>query len=271
MKFAFSNIAWSPHDSPDVFSLLKRNGVTGIEMAPTKVWPNWTGATPAAAQAYRSRLEDQGFVVPALQAVLFGRPEARLFDDEGERKLIEHLTQVASLAAALRARTVVLGAPRQRDRGNLSFEEALASAAPTFRRLGEIYSDHGICLCIEPNPRRYGCNFVVNSVEATALIRAVASPGFGLHLDAASMHLEGERLDGIWRDVAPFVRHYHISEPDLGDFRTPSVPQRANLDFLSKSGYEGWCSVEMREPSTSLFEAGPWSILSSWASSQGTK
>jgi D-psicose/D-tagatose/L-ribulose 3-epimerase len=128
-------------------------------------------------------------------------------------------------------------------------------------RLAEIFSSRGTCLCIEPNPRRYACNFVVNANEGAELVRSVNHPGFGLHLDAAAMFLEGDDPGELWPRVGSLVRHFHISEPDLGDFCSPKVPHRANLDFLSSTNYAGWCSVEMREPMLPLAVAGPWSIL----------
>jgi D-psicose/D-tagatose/L-ribulose 3-epimerase len=261
MKLAFSNIAWTPHDDPDVLSLLSMQGITGIEVAPTKVWPNWEGATPAAAESYGSRLRSLGFEVPALQAVLFGRSEARLFDRDGEIALTSHLTHVAELAGALGAHAVVLGAPRQRDRGSLTMEEAFNRAAEVLCGIAETFAARGTCLCIEPNPRRYACNFIVNASEGAELVRRVNHPGFQLHLDAAAMFLEGDNPAHLWPEAGSLVRHFHISEPDLDDFCTPRVPHRANLDFLSSTSYAGWCSVEMREPALPLAVAGPWSIL----------
>jgi D-psicose/D-tagatose/L-ribulose 3-epimerase len=261
MKLAFSNIAWTPHDDASIFSLLRKQGVTGIEVAPTKVWPNWEGATPAAAERYGNWLRSCGFEIPALQAVLFGRPEARLFDRDGEVAFVSHLTHVAELAGALGASTVVLGAPRQRDRGSLSMEEAFDRAADVLHGLAGTFAARGTCLCIEPNPRRYACNFVVNASEGAELVRRVDHPGFKLHLDAAAMFLEGEDPAHFWPHAGGMVRHFHISEPELADFCNPQVPHRANLDFLGSSGYAGWCSVEMREPVLPLAVSGPWSIL----------
>lgn len=85
MRLAVSNIAWQPADQAAILPLLRDRGVTGIEVAPTKLWPDWQGATPAAAAAYRERLADQGFAVPALQAILFGKPDCTLFDPAGAR------------------------------------------------------------------------------------------------------------------------------------------------------------------------------------------
>ena len=261
MKIAFSNIAWERHDDSNVLSLLRHRGVAGIEVAPTRVWPEWEGATIGAAQRYRGKLQECGFEVPALQAVLFGRAEARLFAEDRAAAFVSHLSRIAEIASALGARVVVLGAPKHRDRGCLSMEEASDRATEVFSRLGEVFSSCDTCLCIEPNPRRYACNFIINAKEAATLVRRVNHRGFGLHLDAAAMFLEGEDLGQAWAEVGDLVRHFHISEPDLGDFCNPQVPHRRNLDILRSHCYTGWCSVEMREPSRPLSESGPWALL----------
>jgi D-psicose/D-tagatose/L-ribulose 3-epimerase len=260
-RFAFSNIAWTPHDDPRVFALLRQHGITGIEVAPTAVWPGWDGSSTAAASDYRAFLSDQGFAVPALQALLYARPEARLFDDHGEAQLLTHLAHVAAIAGALGAGVAVLGAPRQRDCGTRAWDEAVEHAAPVLRQAAGLFADQGSCLCIEPNPRRYGCNFVCTAQQGAELVSAVGHPGFGLHLDAAALHLEGDRLHSVLPQVLPILRHFHVSEPDLGDFRAPQAPHRENLRDLDAHGYPGWCSVEMRRPQGELATTGPWALL----------
>ncbi|MFT5034088.1 MAG: D-psicose/D-tagatose/L-ribulose 3-epimerase [Bermanella sp.] len=49
-------------------------------MAPTKIWPDCYGASYRAAQDVRRRLEIDGFVVPALQAILFGKADFQVFN-----------------------------------------------------------------------------------------------------------------------------------------------------------------------------------------------
>ena len=70
-KFAVSNIAWTSHDDPAIFALLQKYGVAGIEIAPSKIWPQWIGASQASAAEYRKRLADRGFCVPAMQSIHF--------------------------------------------------------------------------------------------------------------------------------------------------------------------------------------------------------
>jgi len=261
LRFSFSNIAWSPHDDAEILALLRRQGITGIEIAPTAVWGNWELITVEAAASYRTFLRDEGFDIPALQALLYGKPQARLFDREGESKLLEHLTCVGTIAGALGAPVAVLGAPTQRDRGNRSWQQALSEAVPVLRRAAGAFADHGCCLCIEPNPAAYGCNFVRTAGEGAELVTAVDHPGFGLHLDAGALFMERENLRSVLPAVAPLLKHFHLSEPSLGHFSAPEAPHLENLRCLQEAGYSGWCSFEMRRPALSLSQVGPWALL----------
>ena len=102
MKLAVSNIAWDAPEDDAVKAALRAGGVHGIEVAPTKFWPDWEGMSVAAATAERQRLADSGFAVPALQAILFGRPDLQVFGDEASvSALVAHIADVAAVAAAI--------------------------------------------------------------------------------------------------------------------------------------------------------------------------
>lgn len=261
MKLSFSNIAWNQKNSEEIFALLRKNNILGIEVAPTKIWPEWQGANYKSATSYKNEISKKGFAVPALQAILFNKPEAKLFDSEGEKKLIEHLKLVAEIAEGLEAKCVVFGSPKQRDRGNLSHSEALDHSLKIFTKIGEIFSNHNVTFCIEPNPKRYSCNFINNIDQAEELVRKVNHKFFALHLDSAGMFLEKDDLSEKWQRISDIVRHFHVSEPDLGDFDQPQVNHFKNFQILKDGGYKGWFSVEMIEPKKHLSQSEIWNIL----------
>lgn len=185
--------------------------------------------------------------MPAAQSLLYGRSELTLFgDDASRRALVEHLAEVAGLVAALGGTRLVFGSPRIRDPGGLSTDAAFARARDTFRSIGARCADLGTCLCIEPNPPAYGCAFVNTSAEGRALVDAVDSPGFGLHLDASGCLLAGEDPAQAVRDSAGRIEHMHASEPQLGSFTTPQVDHASVGAALRDVGYRGWLSIEMR-------------------------
>src|SRR5450830_1280478 len=121
MKLAFSNIAWSAAEDADVLAILADQKIQGVEVAPTRLWPNWEGASPQAAAAYARTMKEAGFETPSMQSLLFGREDLQVFGSAHQQAdLLEHLTRVAELAAAMQAKVLVFGSPKNRDRGQLS-------------------------------------------------------------------------------------------------------------------------------------------------------
>jgi sugar phosphate isomerase/epimerase len=244
MRLAVSNIAWPTWADPAVAGLLERHGVAGVELAPAKLWPRPAEVSEREALTVRRAWEERGVQVVALQALLFGRPELTLFDDAVSRaRAVEYLAAVIRLAGWLGAGALVFGSPKNRLAGGQAATVVHTLALDTFRRLGEEAVRHRTTFCIEPNPREYGCDFITTVREAAELVEAVGHPGFGLHLDAGGMTLTRESP----ADAGPVrPRHYHISEPHLVPIG--AGPHEAFADSLHRSGYDGWCSIEMRMP-----------------------
>lgn len=263
-KLAISNIAWQQHDDPQVLSMLRSNGVTGIELAPTKVWPDWQGAEVGPAEAYRRQLAGEGFAVPAMQAILFGRPDLQLFEPQCLPDFLAHIARVADLAEALGAGVLVFGAPNNRRRGQLAQIEAMDIAIDFFCRAAELCAARNCCIGLEHNPVEYGCDFISNVADARHLVDKVNHPGLQLHLDAAGIHLCGDDMTTVIRGAGAFV-HYHISEPMLAPLSGGEVDHAAACDTLRQLDYDGWLSIEMKPSDT--FERLQHSVqlASGWA------
>jgi D-psicose/D-tagatose/L-ribulose 3-epimerase len=259
LKLAFSNIAWDLSEQADILPILAGGGVAGVEIAPTKCWPGWVGATPAAVRQTEEMFSAAGFSIPSMQAILFGKPDLKLFGTQTERNaFLEHMKVVAAIAQGLGAKTLVFGSPSNRDPGELSPQRAVASAIPVLRAAGDICASSGVWLGIEANPADYGCKFVTRWFEAAELVRRCNNPGVRLHLDAACTLLAGDNLAEAVANTRDILAHVHISEPHLGAFDRPSVDHEAFGSALKSAGYSGWCSVEMRratEPQTAIRKA----------------
>jgi sugar phosphate isomerase/epimerase len=247
LKIAFSNIAWDMAEQADVLPILSDAGIAGIEIAPTKCWPAWEGATQQAASQTATALAANGFVVPSMQALLFGRPDLKVFGTDADRTaFLKHIEQVADLAADLGAKTLVFGSPANRDPGDLPPDEAMRIAVTVMRMAGDICAARGVWLGIEANPAAYACRFVTRWFEAAELVRRCNSPGIKLHLDAACTVLAGDDLTQAVAETMDILAHVHISEPQLGSFDSPSLDHAQFARALRDVGYSGWCSVEMR-------------------------
>ena len=246
MKVGLSSLAWEPAQDDLVQAALVRRGVEGIELAPMKYWPSAPDVPRHQLAEFRARWTDAGISIIALQAILFGKPELQLFGSDEQRTALEHfLVGMTSLAGTLGATVLVLGAPKNRLRHDLPETAAIASAAPLLRRIAVAAVDHGCVLCVEPNPARYGGDFVGTSEEAMRLVHAVDHPGFGLHLDAGALAINAESDEQILR-AAPHARHFHVSEIDLRPIGDGTVDHRRLAELLRRARFQGWCSIEMR-------------------------
>jgi sugar phosphate isomerase/epimerase len=246
VRLAVSNIAWEPHEDDAVAEVLCREGVTGVEIAPTK----WRGqpfdATADEIGEYRRSWEDRGLRIVSLQSLLFGRPDLQLFGTAGVRAaLADYLRRVIDCGALLGAHALVFGSPKNRVRGSLDLNEANAVAADFFRELGEHAFAHHVAVCIEANPPEYGCDFVTTTAEAVALCAMVDHPGVRLNADLGGMTLAGDDPGTTIRSAREFVAHVHASEPHLAELGA-SADHNAAATALREISYDGWVSVEMR-------------------------
>ncbi len=247
-KLTVSNIAWDSTPPELILPVLSAAGVRAIEVAPTVVWPNWEGATVEAAEAFADSLHEQGFSIPSLQAILFGKPELHLFGTSQELTALKtHIEYVAELAQAMGAHIMVMGAPKNRLRGTMAADRARHIAVEFFAHVGDACSKRGVCLCIEPNPVQYSCDFITNSTQGLDLVDLVSSAGFGLHLDVAGMHLADESVYESIIAAGDHIKHIHVSEPNLQDFSNPVCDHDAAARALKEINYKGWVSIEMRK------------------------
>lgn len=249
MNHCISNIAWHPSLNDQVARILRDAGLTAIEIAPTTVWDQPLLASPEDVQDLRGWWERQGLEIVAFQSLLFGRDDLRLFDGEEERhELLEYLDGIVELGVRLGAQAFVFGSPKARMRDGLAIERANEIATSFFREVGERAARRGVAVCIEANPPAYGADFVVNAREALSLVEAVDHRGFGLHLDAACMHLAGDDPHEAIRAGAERLRHFHVSEPHLAPVGDPdsSVDHAGAAAALRDNEYGQYVSVEMR-------------------------
>jgi len=187
-----SNIGWEEEDQKAVLQVLALKGVTGVEVAPPKVYGPGYEITPAKTASFLALLAPHSLKVTSLQAILFGKTECLLFNTPEQRDgTLTHAKAMVDLAAELGARSIVWGSPKQRQLGQgMIYSEAFSIATAFFRELGAYAASKSVLIAMEANAPAYGCDFCFNVDQAAQLVRAVDSPkGFRLHLDSGCMHM----------------------------------------------------------------------------------
>lgn len=247
MVLCVSNIAWTADQDQAAAEILSQHAIEAVEVAPTKYWPAPCAPTADELERCKRFWNAQGVPVRAMQALLFGMPKLSIFEPQMIPDTRDYLRRILQLGAALGAQRFVFGSPKNRDRGGMNPSAAERMAVDFFRGVAETAAELGVVFCIEPNPPAYQCNFMTNTAEALAVVQAVNHAGLGIHLDTGIMYLNGESFEAAISAARPWLKHFHVSHPQLAAVADGDVIDHAGIARALKAhDYSGMVSVEMR-------------------------
>lgn len=244
-RLSISNIAWQSADDEKVYSFMKKYGFTGLEIAPTRIFPENPYEKLDEAEKWAKKLREKyGFFVPSMQSIWYGRSE-KLFGSEEERAvLLDYTKKAVNFAEAVGCKNLVFGCPKSRALPeNLGEKDCEVEAVQFFRAIGDYALAHNAVIGMEANPKIYGTNFINTTEEALSLIEAVCSDGFRLNLDVGAMIQNCENVDLLCGKVSA-ISHVHISEPNLAPIQRRDLHKEL-LTLLKAENYAGWISIEM--------------------------
>lgn len=238
-QLAISNIAWQQSDDEEIYTAMQHCGFTGLEIAPTRIFPSEPYENLTGAALFGGYLRNRwGFHVPSLQSIWYGL-EGNIFDPADTERLLDYTAQAFQFAHTVNCPSLVFGCPKNR---MLNPPHTAGEADGFFARAGSLAERYGVVLAIEANPPIY-TNFLNGTAEAFALVKRLQSPGLAVNLDLSTILANGERLRDFVDDIA-YVSHVHISEPGLVPIQ--KRPEHAELAMLLKAvGYRGYVSIEM--------------------------
>lgn len=249
MRIAISNIAWEVADDQHVADILKQHDVDAVDVAPGKYFPDPKSADTLDIARVRKWWADRGIEITGMQSLLFGTSGLNLFGTaESQEAMLDHLRAVCRIGGELGARRLVFGSPRNRDRTGLTDEAAHDIAVAFFRRLGDIAASQGVLVCLEPNPPRYGANFMTTSRDTATVVSAVAHPAIRMQLDTGAITINSEDPQQVVTDYAHLIGHVHASEPDLVTLGEGGTNHAAVAAALSALLPEHVVSIEMLAP-----------------------
>lgn len=216
MRLAISNIAWDVAEDLAVARLLGKFGVDAIDVAPGKYFPDPANAKDDCIASVRRWWADHGIEITGMQALLFGTAGLNIFGDSNiQEAMLRHLRAVCRIGSGLGATRLVFGSPKNRDRSGLSDAQALEQAVDFFRRVGDAAQSYGVFVCLEPNPTRYGANFMTSSEATDHVVSAVDHSAIRMQFDTGALTICGESPEAVMERSARLIGHVHASEPDL--------------------------------------------------------
>ena len=216
MRVSISNLAWEVTEDVEVANLLSAFNIDAIDIAPGKYFPEPTNATIADIQTVKEWWQERGIDIIGMQALLFGTTGLNVFGSKSvQKKLLNHLVAVCRIGAGLGATRLVFGSPKNRDCSGLSVSQVQNISQKFFRQLGDIAADHGVIVCLEPNPSVYGANFMTTSFETCRVVHEIDHPAIKMQLDTGAVITNQEDVSDVVTQAKDVIGHVHISEAQL--------------------------------------------------------
>ena len=237
MKLSISNIAWSNENDAAVYELMQEKNFTGLEIAPTKIFPDNPYIELEKAAQWKKNLP---FKISSMQSIWFGRTE-KLFGTSREREtLLDYTKSAICFAEIIGCKNLVFGCPKNRflpenvDK-NIGIE--------FFKQLADYAVKHNTVIAMEANPAIYNTNYINTTPDALGLISEVDSEGFKLNLDVGTLIANGEDCE-ILRGKVHLINHVHISEPFLKPVEARDIHVKL-AKLLQEEKYDNFISIEM--------------------------
>ena len=232
MALSISNIAWNPSLDESVAKLLNKHDVHCIDIAPGKYFNKLLETDTQEILSVRSFWNIRGISIIGMQSLFYGTKGFNVFG-KNYVEMLSYLETICKVASILGARFLTFGSPKNRDRSGLSDDETLDRALTFFHEAGNIAQNHDVVLCLEPNPKEYGANFLTTTEETYKFIEILNHTSIKLQLDVGALILNDETNTII--DISSnMIGHIHISEPQLKPIGTNQIKHISFAPVIKK-------------------------------------
>ncbi len=242
MKLSISNIAWEKEQDLDMYSFLRDNGIQGLEIAPTRIFPEQPYDKTKEAKKFQKKLyEEYGLVISSMQSIWYGRREQIFESEKSREELIDYTKRAFEFAHALNCKNLVFGCPKNR---NINSEQDKETAFAFFGKLGELAIREDTVLAIEANPPIYNTNYLNTTEEVLELVQKLSLDGIKINYDFGTVLQNKEAVNAV-SSMLPVINHVHISEPYLEQISFGSKHTEL-IGELKKGNYQNFISIEMK-------------------------
>lgn len=241
MNVTISNIAWLPENDAEMYAFLQEKKCTGIEIAPTRIFPKNPYSNLNKVENFRNELQDNyKLQVVSMQSICFGRNEAIFSSEEERNSLLEYIKQSIDFASVLGCNNLVFGSPKNRNINPNQEEIAVAY----FSEIGKYAAQKNTVFAFEPNPVIYGTNFINTTEQALDFVKACNVEGLKINFDLGTVIYNEEDLS-ILENNLQWINHVHISEPYLEEIQHRSLHKELAA-ILRENKYDNYISIEMK-------------------------
>lgn len=224
-RLLVSNLAWSHIWEDNALDILKKYGMSNVELAITK-YIDWADLNTKKLEELKEKFNKYSIKIYSLQAIFFGIDSNIFIDTHG---FISHFKYVLKTASYLGVQKIVFGSPKNRFKPlDMTLDEADTIFIEAISEISDTAAEYNITVCLEPNAIDYECNYITTINEAISIIKEVNNPNFKLNLDLGNAKMMKDSFD---ESIVEYVGHIQISEPYLAEIKN-SIQDSYYKDFI---------------------------------------
>lgn len=237
MKLSISNLAWGKEYNQKVYEYLNKKRFNGIEIAPTKLFPESPYDYIEEAVDYFSKVKlNYDLEVSSMQSIWYGQI-GNIFHSKEERLRLQNYTFSAiDFASKIGCNNLVFGNPKARNKGDNHTDD---EAYGFFKSISDYAYRKGTCVALEPNPIIYGTDFINNTKQAFEFCKNSGCDRLRVNVDLGTIIYNDEPFEWIENNL-DLINHIHISEPYLKKIEKRELHQK-----LKTLEFDKYISIEM--------------------------
>lgn len=225
--FGVSNLCWN--DDAYAKRILDKYNIKYIEVAPTKL-TQWSELSPNTLLDYEQIM---GKKIISLQSVLY-KTNLSVTNREHIEQIQTHFNKLLYICYEVKIPKIVFGSPKSR---LVSSKEEKDVFIENFKKINVLAKRYGVKVCIEPNSKLYGCNFMTNITETINVLKELKCSYIKLHIDTGNMIMEQDDILDI-ANAVPYLESFHISDENLGYIQNPQHKDFGEiLEYINYNKY----------------------------------
>lgn len=160
--------------------------------------------------------------------------------DQDYDTILQYFQKLIELALITHTQILVFGSPSLR-----SVSNAKQWMTRLLTEINDMIPNDHLTICLEPNARYYGCNFLTTCQETSEFVNSLHLAHIGWMMDIGNMYLESEDMFHCIELYATEIKHVHLSTKDLKSVHDTKVKYPWIKYELVRHGYEGQFTLEM--------------------------
>jgi hydroxypyruvate isomerase len=235
-----SNICIKKISNFQFSNILKLYGIQNIQVAPTTIIDNWDKLKNIDLSVFKNC----GLNVYSFQSITYMLNNLNIFDVETSEKLYSHLTNVIDVSIHNNIKVLVFGCPKNRSVLNDDTDYNNNEFICFFMKIGDYCLNKDITICIEPNSKKYNCNYINTIEEAGYIVEKINKPNIKMMVDIGNVIMENDNLSMMYK-YQNIICNIDVSEENMKPFQSSNQMHEKFKNILSEINYKKSVNLEM--------------------------